>query len=83
MNDQAEFEVCEIKSSFFFLKIIIQIGRQIPLSDVFRRDYAQLIQWLAHLNEYLAKYLDEINQICRQVRFPFFVRFLIGILDRY
>ena len=53
MNDQAEFE----------------ISRQIPLSDVFRRDYAQLIQWLAHLNEYLAKYLDEINQICRQVRF--------------
>ncbi|CAF1349828.1 unnamed protein product [Adineta steineri] len=51
MNDQAEYE----------------ISRQIPLSDVFRRDYAHLIQWLAKLNEYLAKFIDEINTICRKI----------------
>ncbi|UJR38396.1 hypothetical protein I4U23_031065 [Adineta vaga] len=51
MNDQAEFE----------------ISRHIPLSDTFRRDYAHLIQWLAKLNEYLAKFIDEINTICRQI----------------
>ncbi|CAF4448276.1 unnamed protein product, partial [Adineta steineri] len=43
------------------------ISRQIPLSDVFRRDYAHLIQWLAKLNEYLAKFIDEINTICRKI----------------
>ena len=46
---------------------LLQRGEQIPLSDAFRRDYAQLIQWLAKLNEHLAKFIDEINQICRQV----------------
>ncbi|CAF1593805.1 unnamed protein product, partial [Adineta ricciae] len=51
MNDQAEFE----------------ISRHIPLSDTFRRDYAHLIQWLAKLNEYLAKFIEEINTICRQI----------------
>ncbi|CAF4380100.1 unnamed protein product, partial [Rotaria sp. Silwood2] len=51
MNDQAEFE----------------ISRHIPLSDAFRRDYAHLVQWLAKLNEYLAKFIDEINNICREI----------------
>lgn len=51
MNDQAEFE----------------ISRHIPLSDVFKRDYANLIQWLAKLNEFLAKFILEINTICRQI----------------
>ncbi|CAF1031860.1 unnamed protein product [Rotaria sordida] len=51
MNDQAEFET----------------SRQIPLSDAFRRDYAHLIQWLAKLNEFLAKFIDEINNICREI----------------
>ncbi|CAF1498843.1 unnamed protein product [Rotaria sordida] len=51
MNDQAAFE----------------ISRQIPLSDAFRRDYAHLVQWLAKLNEYLAKFIQEINNICRNI----------------
>ena len=45
------------------------MSRQIPLSDVFRRDYAHLIQWLAKLNEFLSKFMNEMNKICQEVKF--------------
>jgi len=51
LNDQAIYERAE----------------KIPLSDDFRRHYAQLVQWLAKLNERLGENLQEINQICRDI----------------
>jgi hypothetical protein len=52
---------------FFFFFVVKQRAEKIPLSDDFRRHYAQLVQWLAKLNERLGENLQEINQICRDV----------------